>query len=119
MSRILIVDDDEDILSLTERWLLKAGYEVDKALSGQEAINICKQKRPDLVLLDYAMPDLDGPSTYRSLKAEVGIENMKIVFRTGAEDMASLQAMGDLLPDGILPKSEGKPALLNCIESLL
>lgn len=56
MAVILLVDDDEDILAMSGRWLEKAGYEVIKASSGSEAIAALSDNKTDLVLLDYVMP---------------------------------------------------------------
>ena len=61
--KILIVDDDQDMIMITERWFTKAGYEVSRAASGQEAVDILKKEDFDLVLLDYSMPDMDGKDT--------------------------------------------------------
>ena len=55
MKYVLLVDDDEDMLALTSRWLTKGGYEVATAVSGQAAIDAIRERRPDLVLLDYVM----------------------------------------------------------------
>ena len=58
--KILIADDEKDILDLLEYNLEKAGYEVFRAKSGQEALDLVKDQTPDLFLLDIGMPDIDG-----------------------------------------------------------
>ena len=58
MSKILLIDDDTDMLAMTARWLEKAGHEVTKAASGKEALSILGSFRPDLILLFFVSPDL-------------------------------------------------------------
>ena len=99
-SRILVVDDEPDILNLLEYNLKRAGFQAILAKDGPEAIEAAKAHRPDLVLLDIMLPDMEGTEVLRRLKAlEVtasipvimltakGEEVDKIVgFELGAED---------------------------------
>ena len=61
MERILLVDDDEDMMMLTSRWLSKEGYDVTMKTSGKAALSFLDENEVDLVILDYAMPEMDGP----------------------------------------------------------
>jgi len=60
MTRLLVVDDDEDLSMLYEEELTDDGYEVTLASSGRAALRSIEDKRPDLVILDISMPDMDG-----------------------------------------------------------
>ena len=60
MYRILIIDDDESIGNLEQEVLERAGYEVQRAFSGTEALLLLKQKRPDMILLDLMLPGISG-----------------------------------------------------------
>jgi DNA-binding response OmpR family regulator len=60
MTHLLVVDDDEDIARLYEEELSDDGYEVTLASSGRAALQSIEDKRPDLVILDISMPDMDG-----------------------------------------------------------
>ena len=75
MSRILLVDDDRDMIRLSANWLKKAGHEVIEAYSGEEALT--KASGCDLIILDYAMPGWTAPKPLRRLKAP----KTQVVFR--------------------------------------
>jgi len=66
--RVLVVDDEEIILSLASDMLRKLGYEVSTALSGYEAIEIVGEQKVDLVLLDLVMPEMNGQETFHRLR---------------------------------------------------
>lgn len=120
MKHILLVDDDEDMMRLTERWLTKADYTVSTATSGQGALDLLMRDgaRPDLILLDYAMPEMDGPETLKAIRAQEGLREIPVLFRTGKEDEDALQLM-ESLHAGIVSKADGKPGLLAAIKSVL
>lgn len=81
---ILVVDDDTTQLKIVERLLSKENYKVSLACSGVEAINRIKNGlRPDLMLLDITMPDMDGYHTYEAIKP---IHNVPTIFLTAVED---------------------------------
>jgi CheY-like chemotaxis protein len=68
--RILIVDDDQDSVDLLTQWLTMGGYEVTSAGDGQEALRRVPADRPDLVLLDLAIPPPDGMQVMRAIKRD-------------------------------------------------
>ncbi len=119
MSLIMLIDDDKDMLELTKRWLIKAGHEAICAASGKEALDILKSSKPDLILLDAAMPEMDGPAVFKAIKADEAIKDIPIVFRTGKDDAESEALFKELDPAGIVSKSEGKNALLAAVTKLL
>jgi two-component system alkaline phosphatase synthesis response regulator PhoP len=89
--KILIVDDEADILDLLEYNLQKEGYTVFRAMDGEEAIRIAEKKIPDLVLLDIMMPEMDGIETCRHLRQNPILEKLYIVFLTArAEEYSEL-----------------------------
>ena len=118
MSRILLIDDDEDMLAMTGRWLEKGGYEVVKATSGMEALEKLSMEKPDLIILDYAMPQMSGPEVLEKIRSNNDYDNIPVLFRTGMEDK-DLQGGNSLKPDGFVSKSEGKPTLMKTVESYL
>jgi DNA-binding response OmpR family regulator len=68
--RILVVDDEDDILNFLELVLVEKGFEVVTASGGQEALTKAKLERPDLVLLDIMMPQMDGWEVLKLLRAD-------------------------------------------------
>jgi DNA-binding response OmpR family regulator len=84
--KILVVDDEAAQLRLTEQVLVGKGYEVIKAGSGQEAVRLFYERKPDLVLLDVMMPEIDGWQTCRLLRE---VSDVPVIMLTGkrcAED---------------------------------
>jgi DNA-binding response OmpR family regulator len=67
-AKIMAVDDEPDILRLLERILKKAGYEFVGCLSGKEFLKRFKREKPDLVLLDIMMPEMDGWDVYKEIR---------------------------------------------------
>ncbi|MBP6864602.1 MAG: response regulator [Candidatus Didemnitutus sp.] len=79
-TRILAVDDEPEITDLIRYHLTRAGYEVDTAANGWEALAAIQQNRPDLMLLDLMLPDLDGFGVCEILRREVTTATIPIVI---------------------------------------
>lgn len=98
-TRILIVDDEEDILDLLEYNLEKDNYKVLRASHGEEAIEIAAREHPDMILLDIMMPRIDGVETCRRLRALPGGDLPFIIFLTARaeeySEIAGLEAGAD------------------------
>jgi two-component system, OmpR family, alkaline phosphatase synthesis response regulator PhoP len=82
--KILVVDDDPDIVKIVELWLAANNYEVHTAHSGEEGLIKCKLIRPDAVILDIMMPDLDGSIVADEIKNDPNTSNIPVIFLTGA-----------------------------------
>lgn len=119
MRTILLVDDDNDMLAMTERWLKKAGYEVILASSGQEALDKMAGDLPDLILLDYAMPQMDGPAVLSAIRSDERLKGIPVLYRTGMDDGDIDKGSNEASANGIVPKSEGKPGLIRAIGNIL
>lgn len=87
--RILIVDDEPDILEFVGYSLAREGYEVDTAADGRSAVEKASAWRPHLILLDVMMPDMDGFEACRIIRETPGIEDTLVIFLTarGEEDL--------------------------------
>ncbi len=88
-SRILIIDDDEDILDITRAFLESRGYDVLQASTGKEALKVVSESRPNLVLLDVMMPKMDGFWLCRVLKSDPKLQHIPIIFLTAKDDAQS------------------------------
>jgi DNA-binding response OmpR family regulator len=83
MKTVLLTDDNEDIIELVKLILSKSGYNLKTAKGGQDALKVCAESPPDLVLMDLRMPDLDGFSATKQLR-DSGYKN-PIIILTGSE----------------------------------
>jgi len=70
MTTILVVDDERNIIDLAEMYLMKDGYQVLRARDGREALSAIQRERPDLVVLDIMLPEVDGWEVCRRLRSE-------------------------------------------------
>jgi two-component system alkaline phosphatase synthesis response regulator PhoP len=80
--KILVVDDEEDIVQILRYNLQKEGYDVTTALNGAEALSLAQQEQFDLVLLDVMMPEIDGFEVCRRLRATPTYSSTPIMFLT-------------------------------------
>ena len=112
---LLVVDDDKDFLSIMNCWLNKH-YNIIGVHSGVEAVMYLKNHTlPDLVLLDYEMPDLDGYDVMQWLHGTPQTSEIPIIFLTGIDDRASVMRVVKQKPDGYLLKSMRKSDLLDAL----
>lgn len=81
-TKILLVDDEPNILVVLEHLFTQKGYQVEQALNGETAITLAKTFKPDIILLDVMMPGLDGFETASIIRHIPGCEQTKIVFLT-------------------------------------
>jgi signal transduction histidine kinase len=84
--RLLIVDDEELLRQMLGTMLVRLGYEVAMAESGREGLELCARLRPDLVLLDVRMPDLDGTEVCAALKADPELREIPVIFLSGLKE---------------------------------
>lgn len=68
--KVLAVDDEDDVRRLIQVKLKKAGFEVITATNGEEAVEMCKSEKPDVVIIDWMMPKMDGPTATAIIKVE-------------------------------------------------
>jgi two-component system, cell cycle response regulator DivK len=103
-ARILVVEDDRDNLGMISFMLKRLGYSVLEAHDGQEGVDTARKEMPDLILLDLAMPEMDGWTAARILKSDPATQKIKIVVvsvRSLLEDRRRAQDAG---VDGYITK---------------
>ncbi len=93
--KILLADDEEDILTLTASRLKKKGYTVITAVDGKEALEKIKSEKPDLVLLDYKMPGLTGIDVCHQLKADPALDKIPVVLFTASSESVKTPDLQD------------------------
>jgi DNA-binding response OmpR family regulator len=114
--RILVVDDNRDILDLVQRVLLTYGYDVVIARDGLEALQQESTMQPDMVVLDVNLPTLDGWEVCRRIKAR---RNVPIMLLTVRAERADLERSRDAGADDHLPKPFDIAEFLNHINRLV
>jgi len=82
MDRILVVDDDRDIVRLVRSYLEKAGYQVLTAYDGESALHVLRSEKPQLLILDLMLPDRDGWDVARLVRADANIAATPIIMLT-------------------------------------
>ena len=117
--KILIVDDELDILEFLSYNLKKEGYQVFTAPDGNEAIAIAKKELPHLVLLDVMMPGLDGIEVCRELRSVPGLNDVVIAFLTARSEDYSHIAGFDAGADDYINKPIKPRVLISRIKALL
>jgi two-component system alkaline phosphatase synthesis response regulator PhoP len=118
-SKILLVDDDPDILDLLEYNLAKENYSLRKANDGKEALQIAKEFLPALIILDVMMPVMDGIETARQLKAIPDLKNTYIIFLTARGEEYTEVAAFDAGAHDYIIKPIKPRALVSRINAIL
>ena len=90
--KALLAEDDPDIQLVARMSLRRAGFDVTVAANGVEALGRITESRPDVVLLDWMMPELDGLETCRRLKEDPQTRGIPVVFLTARSQEAEIQA---------------------------
>lgn len=86
--RILVVDDDKQIVRLVRSYLEQAGFQVLTAFDGESALHLLRRERPDLMVLDVMLPDRDGWEITRLVRADPALAATPIVMLTARVDEA-------------------------------
>jgi len=112
---ILVIDDDPDFLHIMENWL-SPSYNVDCSHSGAGALVYLDRKRPDLILLDYEMPGMNGEKVMQRIRSNPVNERIPIIFLTCMNDKEGVIKILKQRPDGYLLKSMSREALLDSLQ---
>lgn len=118
-TRILVVDDENDILELLEYNLKKLGYEVIMADNGADGIKLAREHKPDLILLDIMMPKMDGHEVCARIKEDSALKNTPVIFLTAREDEKTEIRSLDEGADDFLTKPISISKLLSRIKAVL
>jgi len=86
MHRLLVVEDEEITADLLRRYFEIVGYEVASALNGADAIRMARERKPDVIILDIMLPDMDGYEICKRLRSEERTEKIPILFLTQKDD---------------------------------
>ncbi len=117
--KVLIVDDEPDILELIEYQLKKEGYQVFTARNGQEAITAAKKYQPELIMLDIMMPKMDGIEACRIMRSMPEFKHTFIVFLTARSEEYSEIAGFNVGADDYIAKPIKPRAMVSRINAIL
>ncbi len=117
--KVLIVDDEKDILEFLSYNLEKEGFIVHTALNGKSAIEKAKKYKPDLIILDVMMPEMDGITTCQEIRSIPEISNTLILFLTARSEEYSELAGFDAGADDYVAKPIKPKLLISRIKALL
>ena len=121
MAKILVIDDDPDVLTLMDRILAKKGHEVIHSASGVEGVTLAQAKQPDLILLDMLMPRIGGIQVLRHLRGQEKTKHIPIIVVTaaGQDVLDKINSIEGAKPDALLPKPFTPAELLESIGRVL
>ena len=117
--KVLIVDDEKDIIEFLSYNLEKEGFIVHTALNGKSAIEKAKKYKPDLIILDVMMPEMDGITTCQEIRSIPEISNTLILFLTARSEEYSELAGFDAGADDYVAKPIKPKLLISRIKALL
>jgi CheY-like chemotaxis protein len=110
MAKVLIVDDDADCCEGQSKVLRIAGHEVHCAANGREALTHVINQLPDVILLDLAMPVMDGASFLEVLRSYLRLQSLPVIVLTGLPDSAMAERVTRLKVDCVLAKGKASSA---------
>ena len=116
--KVLVVDDDITFAEFARELLETLGYRAAICLEGKSALDAALAERPDLILMDYSMPEVNGAEAIRRLKAEPATHNIPIVLCSISDDPREVAEAMSAGADEYLPKPLTLPALERAIRRL-
>ncbi|GAB4267845.1 MAG: response regulator [Candidatus Promineifilaceae bacterium] len=102
--RILIVEDDYDISNMLRIFFTGQGYNIEVAARGEDALEFCRRKLPDLIVLDIMLPDIDGYEVCRTLRTTTRTSHIPIIFLTQKDERSDKIAGLELGADDYITK---------------
>jgi CheY-like chemotaxis protein len=120
MAKILVVDDDRDAGETAVKLFETAGHEATYAPNGKEALSHVLNAIPDAVLLDLAMPEMDGPSFLEVVRSYLRLQSLPVVVLTGLAESPMVTRAQSLKVNSVLVKGKASPEeILHAIQEAL
>lgn len=119
MAKLMLVDDNVDILELLSDLLVEQGYEVVPARSGESALMRVKDEHPDLILLDIDMPGMSGIDVCSRLKSDSDTSPIPVIILSGTIEDSLWQDAENAGCDKLISKPPDVEELTGCIQELL
>ena len=119
MARIVFIDDDEAVRSVMAATLVAGGHDTVLAASGREGLTAVRRERPDLVVCDVNMPDIDGHAVLEAIRADPNVSSTPFVFLTSLDAESDVDAGLLLGADAYVSKRLGRDGLLTTVNARL
>lgn len=119
MKKILIVDDEPDVIKMLSLRLKSSGYQVISAQDGIQAVAITHKEHPDLIILDVKMPAQDGYTVFENLKMSAKTNLIPIVFLTALPPEDVKKKVAELGADGYFSKPYDPEEMLDKVKKIL
>jgi CheY-like chemotaxis protein len=117
---VLVVDDDDSVREITQLSLeAVAGWRVRTATSGAHALQLLRERLPEVVLLDVMMPGMDGPTTFRAMQEDPALRHVPVVFVTAKLRIGGAQPWDGLDVAGVISKPFDPMSLASEVSTLL
>jgi two-component system phosphate regulon response regulator PhoB len=117
--RILVVDDEQDILELIRYNLSREGYQLDTVTTGEEAIKLARERHPDLIILDLMLPGIDGLDVCRLLKGETRTAPIPIIMLTAKGEDSDVVTGLELGAEDYMTKPFSPKVLIARVRNIL
>lgn len=118
--RILVIEDEAEMIDLTRIVLEREGYEVIGAVGGARGLELIKAEKPDLVLLDLMMPDIGGWEVYRQVKADPELAHIPVIVVTAkAQSIDKVLGLQVAKVDDYITKPFGPKELVASVQRVL
>jgi two-component system response regulator VicR len=118
--RVVCIEDEPEMIDLVKLILSRKGYQVVGAMGGREGLEAILREKPDLVLLDLMMPDMDGWEVYQKMKADEGAKHIPVIVVTAkAQSIDKVLGLHIAKVDDYITKPFGPQELLESVEKVL
>ncbi|MGY3213004.1 response regulator transcription factor [Mucilaginibacter sp. HD30] len=115
MRRILVVDDDKDILEIVQYILEDSGYLVEPLTNGHSLFDNIRSFKPDLIILDIMLGNMDGRELCRDIKTNVETHKIPVIMISASHALKDINSPA-YQPDGFVAKPFDIDALLSCVQ---
>jgi len=118
--KVVCIEDEQEMIDLVQLILGRKGFELIGAMGGKEGLQKVKDNKPDLVLLDLMMPDMDGWEVYQQMKADPDIQHIPVIVVTAkAQSIDKVLGLHIAKVDDYVTKPFGPQELLAAVEKVL
>jgi len=118
--KVVCIEDEQEMIDLVKLILGRKGFELTGAMGGHEGLDTIKRVKPDLVLLDLMMPDMDGWEVYQQMKADPEMQHIPVIVVTAkAQSIDKVLGLHIAKVDDYVTKPFGPQELLQAVEKVL